>query len=75
MSNCYSNSHFSYYCVPVVMYLQCATLCIPCGCGRRTHKLCIIDVVVDVAGKELLCPYGQFKHLAMFFVKPYLFDL
>ena len=30
---------------------------VQCGCGRWTHELCITDIVIDVTGKELFCPY------------------
>ena len=30
---------------------------VECGCGRWTHESCITDIVIDVSGKELFCPY------------------
>ena len=30
---------------------------VQCGCGRWIHELCITDVVIDAAGKELFCLY------------------
>ena len=30
---------------------------VQCGCGRWTHELCIIGIVIDATGKELFCPY------------------
>ena len=30
---------------------------VQCGCGRWIHELCIIDVTMDMTGKELFCLY------------------
>ena len=30
---------------------------VQCGCSRWLHEGCITDVIIDVSGKELFCPY------------------
>ena len=46
-------------CVCFLMYSEDEDW-VQCGCSRWLHERCITEVIIDISGKELFCPFCAF---------------